>query len=439
MGLVKAYNGDKPYIFVSYSHKDTDIILQMVSQMQCDGYRVWYDEGIEPGTDWDDYIASKINKCSYFIAFLSENYLNSSNCKDEMNYARDHVENILLVYLEPVSLSSGMEMRFGRTQAILAYNYEVKNDFFNKLYISKDLGLCKGDEVAGIVEGAEVVDAVEEPLSSKDLNEKYYESFAETYKVGEVAEIAELAEEPLSSVEETIAEPEPEINAVRVPDRRLKIKKRNLMWIITAASVLVITLVIVGIILFSNDKDNDKKSDSSKDTRIEQDVDEDQDEDEDEDERQDADESVSSNTSEPQGVYSSYGLSVGGNVILKNDMDFYNNSGTPTFYDVNTDDFTEGVFTDTPSIYIIFPVLVEYREPFHVKWYYEEEGKDERLVAEFSDIYPDSEEGVNWYDLILSKTDLGGEIPAGEYYAVIFAGNNEEESAVIKVSYRSSN
>lgn len=434
MGLVKAYNGDKPYIFVSYSHKDTDIILQMVSQMQCDGYRVWYDEGIEPGTDWDDYIASKINKCSYFIAFLSENYLNSSNCKDEMNYARDHVENILLVYLEPVSLSSGMEMRFGRTQAILAYNYEAKNDFFNKLYISKDLGLCKGDEGAGIaevvevaevVDVADVVEVVEEPLSRKDLNEKYYESFAEASKVGEVAE------EPLSSVEETIAEPEPEINAVRVPDRRFKTKKRNLMWIITAASVLVITLVIVGIILFSNDKDNDKKTDSSKDTRIEQDVDE--------DERQDADESVSSNTSATQGIYSSYGLSVGGNVILKNDMDFYNNSGTPTFYDVNTDDFTEGVFTDTPSIYIIFPVLVEYREPFHVKWYYEEEGKDERLVAEFSDIYPDSEEGVNWYDLILSKTDLGGEIPAGEYYAVIFAGNNEEESAVIKVSYRSSN
>ncbi|MCQ2534300.1 MAG: hypothetical protein MJ172_07015 [Clostridia bacterium] len=300
---------------------------------------------------------------------------------------------------------------------------------------SKDLNekyyesFAETSKVGEIAEITEIAELAEEPLSSKDLNEKYYESFAEASKVGEVAE------EPLSSVEETIAEPEPEINAVRVPDRRFKTKKRNLMWIITAASVLVITLVIVGIILFSNDKDNDKKTNSSKDTRIEQDVDVDQDE----DERQDADESVSSNTSATQGIYSSYGLSVGGNVILKNDMDFYNNSGTPTFYDVNTDDFTEGVFTDTPSIYIIFPVLVEYREPFHVKWYYEEEGKDERLVAEFSDIYPDSEEGVNWYDLILSKTDLGGEIPAGEYYAVIFAGNNEEESAVIKVSYRSSN
>ena len=39
--------------------------------------------------------------------------------------------------------------------------------------------------------------------------------------------IVEVVEEPLSSVEETIAEPEPEINAVRVPDRRFKIKKIN--------------------------------------------------------------------------------------------------------------------------------------------------------------------------------------------------------------------
>ena len=137
MSLVSAYNGDKPFAFISYSHKDPDLVLPIVSQMQADGFRVWYDEGIKPGTDWDEFIASRINKSSYFIAFLSENYLNSSNCKDEMNYARDHVDNILLVYLEPVSLPSGMEMRFGRTQAILAYNYEVKHEFFNKLYLCK--------------------------------------------------------------------------------------------------------------------------------------------------------------------------------------------------------------------------------------------------------------------------------------------------------------
>lgn len=129
-----AYNGNKPYIFVSYSHKDTDYVMQIVNQMIGDGYRVWYDEGIKPGSEWDEFIANKISNSGLFLAFISPNYLESSNCKDELNYARDHIDNILLVYLTDVRLPSGMELRFGRTQAIPAYNYSSRDDFFKKLY-----------------------------------------------------------------------------------------------------------------------------------------------------------------------------------------------------------------------------------------------------------------------------------------------------------------
>ncbi len=134
-----AYDGDKPFVFISYSHRDIDRVWPIISQMNKNGYRVWYDDGIDPGTEWDEFIASKISDCDYFIGFMSANYIASDNCKDELNYARDQVDNRLLVYLEEVQLPKGMEMRLGRIQAIHKYNFNTENEFFAKLYLSKNL------------------------------------------------------------------------------------------------------------------------------------------------------------------------------------------------------------------------------------------------------------------------------------------------------------
>ena len=51
------------------------------------GFRVWFDRGIDPGSEWADTIAEKIKKCSYFISLMSKNYLNSINCTSELNYS----------------------------------------------------------------------------------------------------------------------------------------------------------------------------------------------------------------------------------------------------------------------------------------------------------------------------------------------------------------
>ena len=48
----KPYEGDKPYIFISYAHADDDAVLPIVSDMHRRGYNIWYDEGIEVGSEW---------------------------------------------------------------------------------------------------------------------------------------------------------------------------------------------------------------------------------------------------------------------------------------------------------------------------------------------------------------------------------------------------
>ncbi len=127
------YQGEMPYVFISYAHRDMDIVYSIINFLIAKGMRIWFDEGIDPGTEWDDNIAAHVQGCDSMIAFISANYLNSDNCRDELNYARDLKKDRLLIYLEQVELPAGMAMRMNRIQAINRYNYDRPEDFFNKL------------------------------------------------------------------------------------------------------------------------------------------------------------------------------------------------------------------------------------------------------------------------------------------------------------------
>lgn len=140
--IQKPYRGIEPYIFISYSHMDSKNVFGLINNLQLAGYRVWYDEGIDPGTEWDENIAVHVEKCGYFIALISENYLASSNCKDELNYARELEKPRLLIYLEDVQLPGGMRMRLSRLQAIHKYKYVSETAFMQKLFETKGLETC---------------------------------------------------------------------------------------------------------------------------------------------------------------------------------------------------------------------------------------------------------------------------------------------------------
>lgn len=113
------FDESKPYIFISYAHKDSEKVYYILQRLANAHFNIWYDRGIEANTDWDENIANHISECSYFISFMSGNYMGSSNCKDELNYARDLEKEILLVYLEDVTLPPGMAMRMNRSQAVI--------------------------------------------------------------------------------------------------------------------------------------------------------------------------------------------------------------------------------------------------------------------------------------------------------------------------------
>lgn len=146
--LDKPYTGDDPYIFVSYAHKDKNKVFGVIRSMQEQGYRIWYDDGINPASEWDENIAAHIKGCSYLIAFISQNYIDSDNCKDEIKYARDLKKERLLVYLEDTELPAGMAMRLMRLQAIHKYTYSSESDFYDKLYSAHGIEVCRQRETS---------------------------------------------------------------------------------------------------------------------------------------------------------------------------------------------------------------------------------------------------------------------------------------------------
>lgn len=100
---VRAYEGMKPYVFISYSHLDKDRVLPVIQALYSGNYRAWYDEGIAPGSEWPKNIAKHLRNASAFIAFVSKNYLSSANCENEARLAVGHHVKIIPVCLDGIS------------------------------------------------------------------------------------------------------------------------------------------------------------------------------------------------------------------------------------------------------------------------------------------------------------------------------------------------
>ena len=142
---MRAYEGDQPYIFVSYAHKDSKKVFQIIEQLQKRGYRIWYDEGIEPGSEWPENIAQHLIKSDTFIAFVTENSMNSANCRREINFALSKEKPFLTIILEKTEIPAGMELQISAQQSILKYNFSDENRFYDKIESCSFLEDCKGE------------------------------------------------------------------------------------------------------------------------------------------------------------------------------------------------------------------------------------------------------------------------------------------------------
>lgn len=138
---LKAYNGDAPYIFISYAHADSEMVYKEISLLNEMGYHVWYDEGITPGNDWTDEVADALLRCSLFLVMITPISVERKNVQNEINYAIDENKPFLAVHLNETNLRRGVKLQIGTKQAILKYKM-TEEDYFAKLQTAiTNLGL----------------------------------------------------------------------------------------------------------------------------------------------------------------------------------------------------------------------------------------------------------------------------------------------------------
>lgn len=124
----KAYDGDEPYIFVSYAHKDAYLVFPEIKIFHDEGYPVWYDQGLNPGQEWDDEVAIALINCKLLVVFISKNSMDSTNVQDEIKLALKRDINIVPIYFEETELPPGLELRLSNKHAIMKYMMN-QNDY----------------------------------------------------------------------------------------------------------------------------------------------------------------------------------------------------------------------------------------------------------------------------------------------------------------------
>lgn len=214
-----AYEGSESYIFISYAHKDRVEVLKVIEWLANQGYRIWYDDGIAPGSEWPENIAQHLMQASAVIAFVTPRSMNSANCRREITFALSKQKPFLSVFLEPTEMPLGMELQLSAQQSVLRYNFTDEDAFLNRICTCQNLTPCRKEP---------------DPTVSHSM------PTLETPAPATIAAPPAPINDPISSLYPNKS-PEPEEQYVPVQRKKKRSMKRSLLIIAAALSILMIT------------------------------------------------------------------------------------------------------------------------------------------------------------------------------------------------------
>ena len=128
----KAYEGDGPFIFVSYSHTDRLQVYPIIDYLNKTGTNIWYDEGIPISEDWKKSIVENLERCSAFLVFITPHIIDSEYVRKEISFALKKQKPFFSVYLKETQLTSELEFEIGNIQFMKKY-LMPETEFYNKL------------------------------------------------------------------------------------------------------------------------------------------------------------------------------------------------------------------------------------------------------------------------------------------------------------------
>jgi hypothetical protein len=126
----KVYQGNDPYVFVSYSHKDKEAVFEIINDLMLCACNMWYDTGIHSGEDWVNEIAEHLYKAECVLFMVTQNSIASEYVKDELTFAKTKGKKIYPIFLENITLPLSLELLLGRAQSINCLDDDVNQSRF---------------------------------------------------------------------------------------------------------------------------------------------------------------------------------------------------------------------------------------------------------------------------------------------------------------------
>ena len=122
-------------IFISYSRKDKEKVFALVDRIEKElKIKCWIDlDGIESGQQFADVIMNAIEHCEIVLFMMSDNSLNSSYAKKEINYAHLLKRKIVPIVLDDKELRGWFAFEFGTADYIVAEDDEQMAKLFRNL------------------------------------------------------------------------------------------------------------------------------------------------------------------------------------------------------------------------------------------------------------------------------------------------------------------
>jgi len=139
------YEGSEPFVFISYSHKDTPFVKKIIKALDSRNIRVWYDAGIEAGSEWPEYIANHLTACACVLCFISRNYADSDNCRRELTFSLNLKKPILSLYMEQFQMSAGLQLQLGLVQAVFRDRFPTIDALVDSIVSTPLLAPCRAD------------------------------------------------------------------------------------------------------------------------------------------------------------------------------------------------------------------------------------------------------------------------------------------------------
>ncbi len=129
-----AYEGEDPYLFISYSHADKDIVYRILNRLHEEKFRFWYDDTMEVGEDFREELRVKIQNCAGFVLFISEASMQSKYCGMEIITAYKNNKKIYPVYVdESAEIPAALKLMLENLQHVRGIATEHEEKYVSKL------------------------------------------------------------------------------------------------------------------------------------------------------------------------------------------------------------------------------------------------------------------------------------------------------------------